>query len=298
MQEIYTVRDNFLLVKEHQSTKGNIGRTVIVTSGYTITPEAVKQNWFLTQFKTLLHQNRSKLPDPWILSNNLMAMYEELDCNAYTLFFLPQCKGLKYAIEEIADYLDWEFFPNFPHNAIIGHSKGGLFAAGLTKSLDINTNIAIVTPAFGTIMGDELLAYEAMDKYLQTKTHAIEKLATIPQVKFYKKIIGIVCSGRSIDYDMAIGSKFLTKDLDLSNLHKHNTLLITAKSPKKYNLSDLFFIQCGKLVELNEKGDGMVSLENQRFISNMVDEEILIEATHQSALYKAKPYLKEFLYYL
>ena len=296
MKEIFAVKKNFLLVKERSSSEFEKGRTVIQTSGYTTTPQAIKQNWFLTQLQTIPYSDRSNLPDPWILQHADYKAYEELDCNVFTLYFLPWCKGLQSAMVEFADYLDCCFSSLFPRNAIIGHSKGGLFVAGLTKSLDISTNIAMITPTFGTVMGDKLMAHIEMDKHLASRKSMLEKAIVTPEVALYKRIVNIICSERPIDYDMTIGSEFLRRDFDFSRLKNHNTLLVTAKCPKKcHTLDEAFFKLSGKLVGLDKIGDGMVSLESQRLVSGAVDKEVLISATHPTALDKAMPYIKEFL---
>lgn len=295
MKEIYAIRDNFLLVQERESTKGSRGRTIIRGSGYTITAKALQQNWVLTQFQTVPHMNRTHLPDPFILPQKLAEVYDEMDCNVFNVYFTPECNGLQDAIEECAKYLDKYFYPTYTRHAMIMHSKGALFATGLTKYLETNTNIAFITPTFGTIMGDEYFVYQEMDKYVDSLEGKGKKLAEL-QAAFLKRITHITCSRRPIDYDMYIGSDFLS-GLDLSNLIRHKTLLVTAECPEQVSMNDMLFQYYAKFVGLEKNADGMVPLSNQRLIKKLVDEVVHIKATHPTALGKAMelPCIRKFI---
>ena len=295
MKEIYATRKNFLLVQERESTKGSAGRTVIRASGYTTTAKALYQNWILTQLQTVPHMDRSHLPDPFMFPQKLFNVYNELDCNVFNIFFLPECKGLDYAAEEVARYLEKFFYPTYSRHAMVLHSKGALFGIGLTKYLDSNENIVMIAPTLGTVMGDERQMYEEMRKYTTRKTTRFSKWFTNLQVEaLLKPVAHITCSRRPIDYDMAIGSEYL-EQLDLSRLFRNKTLLITAECPDTVSLSEVFFKYYGKFLSLDKEGDGMVSLKNQRRVANLVDEVIDIKATHPMALSKSMPYVKKFL---
>lgn len=295
MKEIIALGKNFLLVKERESTNGEKGRTVIRSSGYTTTKKALSQNWFLTQLQTVPHMNREHLPDPFIFPQKVFDVYDVLDCNLFNLFFLPECKGLDYAAEEVVDYLEKDFYPKYQSHAMVLHSKGALFGIGATKYLQTNENIAMIAPTIGTIMGDEQLVYEKMKKYVDSRETKISKFLTSLQVNaLLKPVTHITCSRRPIDYDMAIGSKFL-EELDFSNLERHCTMLVTAECLDDVILSELPFQYYAKFVGLDKNADGMVALSNQKLVANFVDEINHIVATHPTALNKSVPYIKKFL---
>ena len=58
--------ENFILVKERTSRKGDKAICVIRSSGYTIDEKAVTEPWILTQLRTVPKKDRSHLPDPAI----------------------------------------------------------------------------------------------------------------------------------------------------------------------------------------------------------------------------------------
>lgn len=293
MKKIFKKGKNFLLVKERESTEGIKGRTVIRSSGYTSTAKAVCQNWILTQLETVPNSERQNLPDPFIAPQKVQSLYEELDCNVFNLFFLPECTGLEMATQEVSDYLDNVFFKEYSRHCFVSHSKGALFVTALTKYLRTNTNMVIITPTIGTIMGDERLIYEQMDKYIVANPRFLLE----QEIALLKKATHITCSRRPIDYDMTIGSKFLQEDFCYDNLYKHKSLLIVAQVPSSPSILEIPFNYYGKLVGLCKNDDGMVSVKNQMTISPYVDKVIKIQATHPTALKLAvaNPYVKRFL---
>lgn len=295
MKEIITMR-NFLLVLERRSLN-NHKSLLIRTSGYTSTEEAVRQSWVRTQLRTLPHSNRSQLPDPVIAPQSSIAtnLYEELDCTIYNLYFLPACKGLKYAIEEAGEFFEREIFPEYEKLNLLGHSKGGLFMGALTKELDTKTNLVMVSPTFGTIMGAEENVFSELEQY-KNKQSPIKKLFLTPEIGGYKMITRLFGSRRPIDYDMAINSEFMKKDLDLSKLKNHRTMLVTATCPNGIcNPVDATFRHYGKFLNLDKKADGMVSLENQRLpMAYEIDKLLELTATHPTVLKKAIPSIVDF----
>lgn len=298
MKKVITKR-NFLLVSERTSRSKN-GVLVIRTSGYTSTEQANLEPWMWTQLKTLPHSNRSHLllPDPVISPNNpLKHLYEQLDCTAFNLYFTPQCNGLKYAITEAGEYFEKKLFPKYKKHCLIGHSKGGLFIGGLTKELNTKTNIILVSPTFGTIMGSEELVIQQLEKYKHTQDSNLNKFLLIPEIATYKKITHVLGSRRPIDYDMAINSRFIKEDLDLSNLKNHRTMLVTASCPIGLcNPADAIFRHYGKFLGLDKRADGMVRLCNQRLpIKYGVDKVVELTATHPTVLKKAVPCITDFL---
>lgn len=287
------VRRNFLLVLER---KGQ-GPLLIRTSGYTSNEKAVMELWIRTQMRTIPYSDRSHLPDPAIAPfNGLKDLYDELDCTAYNLYFLPECEGLRYAIEEAGEFFETELFPEYEEHNLIGHSKGGLFMGALTKDLDTETNLVMVSPTFGTIMGDEEEVFKRLQEY-KDRQSVLKRFLLTPEIWFYKGITHRFGSRRPIDYDMAINSDFMKKYLDLSKLKNHRTMLITATCPEGIcNPFEAVFRHYGKFLGLNRKADGMVLLDNQRLpLEYGVNALVELTATHPTVLKKAVPSIIDFL---
>lgn len=298
MSKVYMEGKNFLLVLERTNRKGLLsGPCVIRSSGYTSTIKAVKEPWIWTQVKTLPKEDRSHASDPVIaLQRSTLSVYEEEDCNVFNLYLRPECKGLKYAMEELAELLEREFFKRYEKHALIGHSKGGLLMGGLAKYLDTRTNIAMITPTFGTIMGNEQMVFEVLDTYLDSQSR-FKQIVLTPEIEMYKWVTHTVGSRRPVDYDMAIGSTFLREDLDLSRLSNHHTVLITAQCPERYcSPSEAIFRHYGKYVGLDKEADGMVTMKKQMLASQFVDEVVNMDATHPTVLKKAGPIIAAFLH--
>lgn len=287
------VRRNFLLVRERKAQ----GPLLIRTSGYTSNEKAVMEPWIRTQLRTIPHLDRSHLPDPAIAPlNGLEDVYKELDCTAYNLYFLPECKGLRYAIEEAGEFFETKLFPKYEECNLMGHSKGGLFMGALTKELDTKTNLVMVSPTFGTIMGDEEEVFKRLQEY-KNKQSAIKRFLLTPEIGLYKGVTHRFGSRRPIDYDMAINSDFMKKHLDLSRLKNHRTMLVTATCPEGIcNPFEAVFRHYGKLLGLNREADGMVLLDNQRLpLAYGVNEVVELIATHPTVLKKAVPSIVDFL---
>ena len=66
--------NNFLLVKR----RGGGGPIIIQTSGYTMDRKAINESWIVTQLRTVLHRNRSRLPDLFIM-DHMLPCYERLN---------------------------------------------------------------------------------------------------------------------------------------------------------------------------------------------------------------------------
>lgn len=289
-------RENFILVKERTSRKGNNGICVIRSSGYTIDEKAITEPWIFTQLRTIPKKDRSHLPDPVIANQtgNILKPYEEMDCTAYALYAKPECKGIKDLQKELAEFIKSNIVNQYKKHALIGNSKGALIFAGLP--LDIRTNILLIAPTFGTIMGSEELMIKRLDEYLSHKSK-IHRILLLPDIELYKLVMRTIGSRRAIDYDMSINSDFILKELDLSYLRYHNTMLITAECPKGIfiNPTDAFFRHYGKYLGLDKNADGMVALENQKMCAKLVDEVVSLKATHPTVLGKASDEIQRFL---
>ncbi len=288
--------ENFILVKERTSRKGNKAICVIRSSGYTIDEKAVTEPWILTQLRTLPKKDRSYLPDPVIAkqTGDVLKPYEETDCNVYSLYAKPECKGIKELQKELAQFIKDNIVNNYEKHALIGHSKGGLIFAGLP--LDIHTNMLLIAPTFGTIMGNEELMIKTLDEYKKSK-NIIHRILITPDIALYKWVMRTIGSRRPIDCDMSINSDFILKELDLSYLSYHHTMLITATCPKGIfiNPTDAFFRHYGKYLGLDKNADGMISIENQKLCEKLVDEVVELKATLPTVLGKASDEIQKFL---
>lgn len=295
---LYTVAKNFLLVLEQTSRHGIYGGSVVIrSSGYTMTPESVSESWVRTQSKTLFQEDRLHLSDPLIAPQTpTLKPYKKLDCTVFNLYLRPECKGLKYATDELSHFLDNNLLKYFDNHAFIGFSKGGLIIAAMTQYLKTVTNIMMIAPTFGTIMGDEQLVFQRLDNYLQSQSPKSQFFLT-PEIGIYKKVTHIVGSRRPTDYDMSIDSYYLNKELDLSNLSRHNTLLVTARCSPNFFCSfpNAAFRHYGKYLGLAHNADGMVTLQDQMRPLVSVDKCMSIYATHPTALKKASPLIETFL---
>ena len=293
---IFKQGGNFILVKERESNHGLFGPVVIRTSGYTTTQRALKSSWLKTQIETIPQTDRYHLSDPVIVPQTIQKAFVDMDCNLFTLYFRPECRGLKYAMREFAIYLEEQLSKQFfKEYALIGHSKGGLFVAGLTKYLKKPTNILMIAPTFGTIMGNEQQVFKRLEDYKSIQKPTKKALIT-PEIALYKAVMHVIGSRRPVDKDMSIGSSFLLEELDLTNLSKHNAMLVTAECPKRPGISDSVFMHYRKMIGLDRKADGMVTLEEQLVPSEFVKKIINIEATHPTALNKANSEILYFLY--
>lgn len=288
--------EKFILIKERTTRKGNKGICVIRSSGYTIDEKAVTESWICTQLRTLPKKDRSHLPDPVIANQKgrVLRPYEETDCNVYGLYAKPECKGIKQLQIELAHFIKSNIVNKYEKHALIGHSKGGLIFAGLP--LEIPTNILLITPTFGTIMGNEELMIKTLDEYKKSKNN-IQKVLLTPDIALYKWVMRTIGSRRAIDYDMSINSNFILQEMDLSYLRYHHTMLITATCPDGIfiNPTDAFFRHYGKYLGLDKKGDGMVELEKQKLCEGFADKVTTIKATHPTVLEKADHEIKSFL---
>lgn len=288
--------ENFILINERTSRKGNNEICVIRSSGYTIDEKAITEPWILTQIRTLPKKDRSHLPDPVIANQRgaILNPYEERDCNVYGLYAKPECKGIKDLQKELAEFLKRNMINQYKKHALIGHSKGALIFAGLP--LDIHTNILLIAPTFGTIMGDEEAMIKRLDEYRNSK-NKLQKMLLTPDIALYKWVMRTIGSRRAIDYDMSVNSEFIVKELDLSYLRYHRTMLITATCPQGVWIhpTDAFFRHYGKYLGLDKNADGMVALEKQKLCEKLVDEVVEIKATHPTVLGKAAPEIQRFL---
>ena len=74
---------------------------------------------------------------------------------------------------------------------------------------------------------------------------------------------------------------------------KHQVLLVIAECPQETNnIRDFLLKRIGKCLDLDKKGDGIVSLSNQQFLRRYAEEVLLVEATHSTVLNKDETLLK------
>ncbi len=170
----------------------------------------------------------------------------------------------------------------------VGYSKGGVLIAGL--DLKKPTKMALVTPTFGTIMGDESRLKSCIKTYtrLEEKISVWEKM----ELQVYEKLIHFLGSRRPVDLDISLESDYL-KRKNFDSLWKHQVLLVIAECPQETNnIRDFLLKRIGKCLDLDKKGDGIVSLSNQQFLRRYAEEVLLVEATHSTVLNKDETLLK------
>lgn len=268
----------FYLAKEQEGRNPNLP-SIIKTSGYTIDKRAIRENWLLTQMRTLPHRDRSHLPDPVILENFKGSLAPYAGREVYSLYLKPGCIGIKYVQDELSRLIN----SSSKDFSFVGHSKGGLIIAGLT--IKKPSKFVFIAPTFGTVMGNEAAVFKEISDYKATHFHTFIKDI---ELGMYESLIHLIGSRRPVDFDMVPDSKFLN-ELDLEGLHKHKVLLITATCPQgKCGFKDAFFRRLGSYLNLDKDGDGMVSLTSQRLIQDYADYVINISATHPTVLGKTR----------
>lgn len=265
---------NFYLVEERKEQKSN-RPSIIKSSGYTIDEKGIYENWIITQFRTLFHSDRSSLPDPMIFESSKEVNGIYAGRSVYTLYLTPSCRGIKYAQEELSDYIE----RSYDSYSFVGHSKGGLILSGL--DIFSPSKFVFVTPTFGCIMGNEAQIFRKIEDYKRVhNTNFIQNA----ELSFYKGFVHLIGSRRPVDLDMSPNSDFL-KHINLDDLKNHKVLLITANCPSgKCSVQDAFFRHTGSFLGLAKEGDGMVSLENQSVIEKYAEKVIRVSATHPTVL--------------
>lgn len=276
--------ENFFLVQE-QEKQWDKFPTIIKSSGYTIDRKAITQPWIWTQMRTIPFRKRSNKPDPLILGENEQFLKFCFPLReVYTLYLKPNCKGMEEAQKELSDYIN----ASSKEFQFVGYSKGGVLIAGL--DLKKPTKMAMITPTFGTIMGDESRLKSCIKTYtcLEEKISVWEKM----ELQVYEKLIHFLGSRRPVDLDISLESDYL-KRKNFDSLWKHQVLLVIAECPQETNnIRDFLLKRIGKCLDLDKKGDGIVSLSNQQFLRRYAEEVLLVEATHSTVLNKDETLLK------
>lgn len=287
-------RQNFFLQLENTAFK--IGAPVlIVSSGYTSTIKAQTQEpWLITQLKTIPRRNRSKSPDSLIMETSLKRLYEKIDCTSYRLYLTPECHSLEDASAEFSELLENQIFKTSENVFLVGHSKGGLlFTHSISEHLKTSTNLVLVAPTYGCIMGDEMAFIRTLERHISSNPfQSVDKL-------LFEVAMKSIGSRRPVDHDMSIGSDFVNT-LDFRALKNHNVLLIAARCPeqKLCHPVDAFFRHYGKYIGLNLVGDGMVCYYNQMLpvaYYDSVKKISSIQATHPRAFSVALPIIINFI---
>lgn len=289
MREVVYVGKSIMIVQER---KGELV-TVIQSSGYTCDEQAIKEPWLLTQFRTMPHLNRKKLPDPIILESQLPC-YRDLDCTVYTVYFLPECEGIESAACELEHEVE-NLEIKTPQKLLIGHSKGGLLMTAVAKYLKYEMPIILIAPTFGTVWGDEKLVLEKLKGHYLREEGFLKKLELIPEIFLIKIALKFLLSRRAVDYDMVQDSEFLKK-LNFSKLKNHYVLLISAECPEGYcSMKDSLVRHVGKMLSLYKEADGVVTLKNQEKPWDEVKKIVYLTATHASIFLQSNATVKNFI---
>lgn len=278
--------NNFLLVKR----RGGGGPIIIQTSGYTMDKKAINKSWIATQLRTVLHRNRSRLPDPFIM-DHMLPCYNRLDVAVIELYIKPNCKSLEDLVEEFAIYFEYRC----QKIILIGHSKGALIMTAALERIAKQTTAILVAPTFGTITGSEK---EMLEKLEENKGKGfLENLKTV----FLKKVVKIVSSRRPVDRDMYYESDFVNETKRMFyKLKDHNITNIVDRCPEKstkQSIKNKIFIDVGKRLGLNpEESDGIVETANQEITKDFIKLQVSIRAVHPTALESANEIIDYVLY--
>ena len=252
--------NNFLLVKR----RGGGGPIIIQTSGYTMDKKAINKSWIATQLRTVLHRNRSRLPDPFIM-DHMLPCYNRLDVAVIELYIKPNCKSLEDLVEEFAIYFEYRC----QKVILIGHSKGALIMTAALERIAKQTTAILVAPTFGTITGSEKAMLEKLEE--NKGKGFLENLKTV----FLKKVVKIVSSRRPVDRDMYYESDFVNETKRMFyKLKDHNITNIVDRCPEKstkQSIKNKIFIDFGKRLGLSpEESDGMVETANQEITKEFI----------------------------
>ena len=278
--------NNFLLVKR----RGGGGPIIIQTSGYTMDRKAVTESWIFTQLRTVLHRDRSKLSDPFIM-DHMLPCYNRLDVAVIELYIKPNCKSLEDLVEEFAIYFEYRC----QKVILIGHSKGALIMTAALERIAKQTTAILVAPTFGTITGSEKAMLEKLEE--NKGKGFLENLKTV----FLKKVVKIVSSRRPVDRDMYYESDFVNETKRMFyKLKDHNITNIVDRCPEKstkQSIKNKIFIDVGKRLGLNpEESDGIVETANQEITKDFIKLPVSIRAVHPTALESANEIIDYVLY--
>ena len=278
--------NNFLLVKR----RGGGGPIIIQTSGYTMDKKAINKSWIATQLRTVLHRNRSRLSDPFIM-DHMLPCYNRLDVAVIELYIKPNCKSLEDLVEEFAIYFEYRC----QKIILIGHSKGALIMTAALERIAKQTTAILVAPTFGTITGSEKAMLEKLEE--NKGKGFLENLKTV----FLKKVVKIVSSRRPVDRDMYYESDFVNETKRMFyKLKDHNITNIVDRCPEKstkQSIKNKIFIDVGKRLGLNpEESDGIVETANQEITKDFIKLPVSIRAVHPTALESANEIIDYVLY--
>ena len=278
--------NNFLLVKR----RGGGGPIIIQTSGYTMDKKAINKSWIATQLRTVLHRNRSRLTDPFIL-DHMLPCYNRLDVAVIELYIKPNCKSLEDLVEEFAIYFEYRC----QKIILIGHSKGALIMTAALERIAKQTTAILVAPTFGTITGSEKAMLEKLEE--NKGKGFLENLKTV----FLKKVVKIVSSRRPVDREMYYESDFVNETKRMFyKLKDHNITNIVDRCPEKstkQSIKNKIFIDVGKRLGLNpEESDGIVETANQEITKDFIKLPVSIRAVHPTALESANEIIDYVLY--
>lgn len=278
--------NNFLLVKR----RGGGGPIIIQTSGYTMDKKAINKSWIATQLRTVLHRNRSRLTDPFIM-DHMLPCYNRLDVAVIELYIKPNCKSLEDLVEEFAIYFEYRC----QKIILIGHSKGALIMTAALERIAKQTTAILVAPTFGTITGSEKAMLEKLEE--NKGKGFLENLKTV----FLKKVVKIVSSRRPVDREMYYESDFVNETKRMFyKLKDHNITNIVDRCPEKstkQSIKNKIFIDVGKRLGLNpEESDGIVETANQEITKDFIKLPVSIRAVHPTALESANEIIDYVLY--
>ncbi len=237
-----------------QEAKGIPKLTVIISEGHYL---GVK-----------VENNSIYWADPHMYQRNYANLFNE-NTRVISLYLKKGAGSLRYAAEDLADYLNFVCADNCPV-LLIGHSKAGLLMYECAPHVT-NRKVFVMTissPFGGTIMGSKA-AFKASKK----------KLAWI-----LNHVHASICSEHLGDLDIVPKSEFLLNLKPLPENVRHYAFVgvIGQKLKGSKNLVDIGLKMVDKLCALN--GDGVVSKESQMSFPRKPDAIGYVNVSHNQSL--------------
>lgn len=192
------------------------------------------------------------------------AEYPNLRGNIINMYFPFECKGLEYAGEELAVYINFNI-PHYKTVWLIGHSKGGVCFANMAKWISRRVRMDFISAPFG---GTTMVDAELMKK----------RFATSFEYRVYQKLY----KRHKVDLDLMPDSKFLA-NCDFSGVGRHICRNVISETRNVYEPVDrvckYLNFRC-----LHARGDGIVTVSSQKKVNRLCKEVIYLDASHANSL--------------
>lgn len=274
MEILYTGNNIMLFTLQ----EGLLNAPVVFVSYGNTVGVPYRKGFFEQVIRPLRIPPRNNVSDP--LSATIPNVTSFPQCTVIDVRFTSNAQGLEAAGKELSGYINDFYLESENEIVLIGHSKSAVCFANMTQWLRSKTHIIMLSPPFaGTMAGDN----EEASELISSNLSRIES-------RFYEYLF----SYRNVDRDISKDSYFL-QNLNLSKLHLHNTVLITARCPENlhfYDLVNKWLCRINKIVD----GDGIVPIASQSLpYGYYANRTYLLEATHASVLKISQPIIKKYI---